>query len=153
MAKTNFSTYKGLFIAESREHMENLNRSLLKLEQKPNDTEHINEMFRSAHTLKGMAATMGYENLSELAHKLENLLGNLRGSKKITKRKIDLLFECIDTLGLLVDEIVTGKEGEHNLSELYNKISRIQPDVKKAATIIPRKIPLDFTQNETQIIE
>ena len=74
----NMNEYLNLFLEESREHLQNINEGLLKLEQNPQDEETLNEIFRSAHTLKGMAATMGYENIAELTHKMENLLSKLR---------------------------------------------------------------------------
>ncbi|MEJ5186787.1 MAG: Hpt domain-containing protein, partial [Candidatus Geothermincolales bacterium] len=72
------SQYKELFINEAQEHLEALNQSLLELEKDPGNPDVLTEIFRSAHTLKGMAATMGFDQLTELTHEMENVLEGLR---------------------------------------------------------------------------
>lgn len=153
MVKADVSAYKELFITESKEHLQGLNESLLGLERNPEEREHLNEMFRAAHTLKGMAGTMGYENISELAHKLENILGRGREGERIDKRDIDVLFECIDTLGTLIEDIASGKVVQRKLSRLYKKLDRILPNVKETPSIVPRSESLELTENERHMIE
>ncbi len=105
------SQYKELFIAEAREHLEALNRALLDFEKDPANEDLLTEIFRSAHTLKGMSATMGYEGLTELAHEMENVLDGLRAEEiKPTPAVVDALFRCFDTLGEMVRNI-----DEHNM--------------------------------------
>ncbi len=100
------SEYKEIFKAESDEHLQQLNDSLLGLEQNPNEMEYINTMFRSAHTLKGMSATMGFSTISELTHEMENLMDMVRKSQvDVSNELIDILFECLDTLEALVDTV------------------------------------------------
>ncbi|HAA81451.1 MAG: CheA signal transduction histidine kinase, partial [Caldanaerobacter subterraneus] len=70
--------YIDIFIEESQEHIENLNSNLLLLENDPKNRQIIDEIFRSAHTLKGMAATMGFENMNKLAHKMEDVLQEVK---------------------------------------------------------------------------
>ena len=105
--------YLGLFIDESKENLQVLNGSLLKLEKDPDNTEVLNEIFRVAHTFKGMAKTMGFNYTSDLTHNMENLLDPLRsGKKQATGKVVDLLFSCLDKLEGLVDSIVD-KGSEH----------------------------------------
>ncbi|WP_340818894.1 chemotaxis protein CheA [Methanolobus sp. WCC4] len=100
------SEYKEIFKAESEEHLQQLNDSLLGLEQNPNDLEYINTMFRSAHTLKGMSATMGFNTIAELTHEMENLMDMVRKSQvAVSNGLIDILFECLDTLEALVETV------------------------------------------------
>ncbi|HEY5503035.1 MAG TPA: Hpt domain-containing protein, partial [Candidatus Anoxymicrobiaceae bacterium] len=87
------SQYKDLFITEAQEHLDSLNKFLLQLENDPNNLDVVTEIFRSAHTLKGMSATMGYDQLTELAHEMENLLEHLRtGDVRVTTNVVDTLF-------------------------------------------------------------
>src|SRR5450756_1098599 len=87
------SQYKELFITEAQEHLDYLNKFMLELEGDQGNLEVITEIFRSAHTLKGMSATMGYGQLTELAHEMENLLEQLRvGDTPVDSHMIDTLF-------------------------------------------------------------
>nr|WP_245250007.1 chemotaxis protein CheA [Methanolobus bombayensis] len=105
------SEYKEIFKAESEEHLQQLNDSLLGLEQNPNELEYINTMFRSAHTLKGMSATMGFNTISELTHEMENLMDMVRKSQvEVSNSLIDILFECLDTLEALVETVDSEEE-------------------------------------------
>ncbi len=107
------SEYKEIFKAESEEHLQQLNDSLLGLEQNPDDLEYINTMFRSAHTLKGMSATMGFNTISELTHEMENLMDMVRKSQvEVSNGLIDILFECLDTLEVLVETVESDDEVE-----------------------------------------
>ena len=93
------SAYKQEFLNETRDHLDSLNECLLVLEKSPEDTENLNKLFRSFHTLKGNSAAMGYSNYSELAHKLEDLLDKVRNGKLTPDQKIiDILFEGCDIL-------------------------------------------------------
>lgn len=75
--------YLDMFIEESKEHLQACSDQLLELEKNPNDLSIVNEIFRSAHTLKGMAATMGFEDLADLTHKMENVLDAIRNEKSL----------------------------------------------------------------------
>lgn len=93
------SQYLEIFLDETKEHLENLNTQILKLEQEPEDTDTINEIFRAAHSLKGMAGTMGYKRMQTLTHDMENVFSEIRnGSMKVTANLIDTLFQCLDAL-------------------------------------------------------
>ena len=173
MVKNDMSMYKELFLVESKEHLQSLNNSLLAIEQNPDEIEHLNEMFRAAHTLKGMASIMDYKNMSELANKMENVLSWLRSIEKIDKKNIDILFECIDTLESLIDAVASGKyieEKEQNgqnknnkqnklfarkLTELNKKLVHVldESDIKEKSSNIPEIVPQEFTDSEKRIIK
>ncbi|MGM0501564.1 MAG: chemotaxis protein CheW [Bacillota bacterium] len=94
--------FQEMYASESREHLNILNDALLTLENDPENQEMINESFRAAHTLKGMAGTMGFDRVSELAHAMENILDKLRnGELSVNTEIINLLFEAVDNLELL----------------------------------------------------
>ncbi|MBN1289160.1 MAG: chemotaxis protein CheA, partial [Actinobacteria bacterium] len=97
---------KDLFITEAQEYLDSLNKCLMQLENDPENLDLITEIFRSAHTLKGMSATMGYDNLTRLAHEMENMLEHLRtGDIPVRPNMVDTLFACFDTLGEIIDSI------------------------------------------------
>jgi len=101
--------YLGPFVDETEENLQQLNEHLLAFEQ--GDHSVVDEIFRVAHTLKGMAATMGFAKMAELTHKMEDVLDLARQGKLALRRSEDvaLLFECLDTLNLMLDEIRSGK--------------------------------------------
>lgn len=100
------SQYKELFINEAQEHLEALNQSMVDLEKDPGNPDVLTEIFRSAHTLKGMSATMGFDQLTELTHEMENVLDGLRsGDIEVSTEIVDLLFSCFDMLGAMVNAI------------------------------------------------
>jgi len=99
--------YLSVFVDESRETLQNLNDNLLKLENNPEDMETVNEVFRLLHTLKGMAGTMGFENMMKLCHKMENVLDKVRnGNIKLTGDLMDKLFTGVDIVERMVNNIV-----------------------------------------------
>ncbi|MGB9792049.1 MAG: Hpt domain-containing protein, partial [Thermacetogeniaceae bacterium] len=100
------SQYMDLFLAEAKEHLDSLNQNLLVLEKEPNNTEVLNEIFRSAHTLKGMAAAMGFEKITELTHEMESALMLFKEGKiAVTANAVDILFRCLDTLESMIENI------------------------------------------------
>ncbi|TGC10723.1 chemotaxis protein CheA [Methanolobus halotolerans] len=117
------SEYKDIFKAESEEHLQQLNDSLLGLEQNPKEMEFINTMFRSAHTLKGMSATMGFSTIAELTHEMENLMDMVRKCQvTVNDSLIDILFECLDTLEALVENV--DNEKNVNISHLQATLTQ-----------------------------
>jgi two-component system chemotaxis sensor kinase CheA len=113
--------YMELFLEEAGEHLQNLNRLLVELEADPGDAEAINEIFRSVHTIKGLASTMGLEKISALTHQLENLIEGLKREKRAEPEVIDLLFEGVDLLEALLR---TPEDGEGDLDFFLSKIQR-----------------------------
>jgi len=116
-----------MFIDESNEHLQALNDNLLKLETTPNDYSIINEIFRSAHTLKGMSATMGYEDLANLTHQMENVLDLIKNDKlSATSELLDVVFEAVDDLEAMVNDISAGGEGKRDVSLVVAKLEKIE---------------------------
>ena len=106
-----FSQYKELFIGESEEIISSLNNNLVNLESNPSDLSLLQEIFRLIHTLKGMAATMGYQRMSTLAHALETLLDVLRrGVIEADKEIMDKLFQGVDKFSQIIEVIKKGEE-------------------------------------------
>lgn len=112
------SIYRTLFFEETDDHLQQLNDNVLELESNPNDASLLNEIFRSAHTLKGMAATMGYDVMTELTHKMENIFEKFKeGSVDVTSSSISLVFRCLDKLSSLVEDLREEKELTHDSIE------------------------------------
>ena len=100
------SEYMGMFLAESREHLDTLNLAVVRIEQAPDDRETLDEIFRAAHSLKGMSATMGFEQIAALTHKMEDVFEVLRSrAGGVGREAIDVLLECLDALLGAVDSI------------------------------------------------
>ncbi len=119
--------YMEMFLDESHEHLQSLNDGLLGLEDNAEDLSILNEIFRNAHTLKGMSATMGYNKIAELTHEMEDVLDALRKEQiKIREDIIDTLFKCVDSLEQMIDNVANGDpEDLIDVSELVSKLSAI----------------------------
>lgn len=119
--------YLDVFIEESKEHLQSLNDQLLLLENDPTNLDTISEIFRSAHTLKGMAATMGFNDLADLTHKMENVLDGIRNHEiTIHTDIIDVLFASVDHLEEMVIDIANGGNGSKDVSEVIDKLKLIE---------------------------
>lgn len=115
------SQYRDMFVQEAREHITNLNEFLLKLEKEPDVQEHVNTLFRSAHSLKGMAATMGYDQIREMCMAIEGLFEKFRkGEEKMSANLANSLFRCFDVLDELVNDESKKIELEPYLQQLQN---------------------------------
>ena len=100
------SQYLEIFIDESNEHLQSLSDQLMILEKEPENSDTINEIFRAAHSLKGMAGTMGYKRMQNLTHDMENVFSEVRnGNIKVTSDMCDVLFQCLDALESYVTNI------------------------------------------------
>ena len=118
------SEYMGAYIDGARENLDMMDKKLLELEQNPTNIEAVGEIFRAAHTLKGMSATMGFEKIAHLTHEMENLLDKLRNNQlAVTPPVIDLIFETFDILRTLVDDSINQTESTVDLSEISSKLS------------------------------
>ncbi|WP_153462573.1 MULTISPECIES: chemotaxis protein CheA [Sediminibacillus] len=119
--------YLEVFIDESKEHIQSLNDHLLELEKNPSDLTMVNEIFRSAHTLKGMSATMGYQDLADLTHKMENVLDAVRNHQlTVTTEILDIVFEAVDQLEEMVLDIASGGEGSKDVARLVEQLNAIE---------------------------
>ncbi len=118
------SEYMGAYIDGARENLDMMDKKLLELEQNPSNIEAVGEIFRAAHTLKGMSATMGFEKIAHLTHEMENLLDKLRNNQlAVTPPVIDLIFETFDILRTLVEDSINQTESTVDLSEISGKLS------------------------------
>ncbi|MDR1514115.1 MAG: chemotaxis protein CheA [Synergistaceae bacterium] len=109
MADLDMNQYMGAFLDEAADNLAHLNELLLSAEQNQSDMDIINEIFRVAHTFKGMSATMGFQTMATLTHSMEDLLGLVRsGTLLLTSDDVDVLFKCLDTLTAMVEAIRSG---------------------------------------------
>ncbi|MCR4721100.1 MAG: chemotaxis protein CheA [Lachnospiraceae bacterium] len=120
------SQYLEIFIEETKEHLQSLNEQLLVLEKEPENKETINEIFRAAHSLKGMAGTMGYKRMQKLTHDMENVFQEIRNEKmKVTSTLVDGLFRGLDALEEYLDNIINnqdeGTNDNQDLIDLFQK--------------------------------
>lgn len=131
------SQYINIFVEESKEHLQNMNDVLLELEKNPSDIDHINEIFRVAHTLKGMSGTMGFHHMAKLTHEMENLLQAVRSEELVlTEEMIDIIFECFDAIDASVNNIIEeGTEDENDHYEIVEKITEILDSDSSRASV------------------
>ncbi|XRO77670.1 chemotaxis protein CheW [Methanocaldococcus sp. 10A] len=112
--------YLEIFAEEAEEHIQTINECLLELEKDPSNLDLINQIFRSAHTIKGGARTVGLSHISDLTHHMEDILDYIRnGQIPVTSEIIDLLFKCLDALETMLEEV---KAGETETSVDVNSI-------------------------------
>jgi two-component system chemotaxis sensor kinase CheA len=123
------SQYAELFLAESREHLGTVNQLLIEWEQHPEATEPVGGIFRAVHTIKGMAATMGYRTVADLAHRTESLLDLLRGgARTATAETLELLFQAADALQTAIEASAAGREGQVDVNELLQALDAAAED-------------------------
>ncbi|MDR3592778.1 MAG: chemotaxis protein CheA [Negativicutes bacterium] len=154
--------YMGMFLEESREHLQALNRCLLDLENDPKNLSLLDEIFRSAHTIKGMSATMGFTAVAELTHEMENILDLLRkGQLQANNSILDILFKCVDTLEQLVEAIAGGGELDVDIKPLIKTLNLLatgqepvpaQPEPAVAAPAeVAQESASDLALDETEV--
>ncbi|MBO4395870.1 MAG: chemotaxis protein CheA [Eubacterium sp.] len=133
------SQYLDLFIDETKEHLQSLNEHVLALEKEPDDADTVNEIFRAAHTLKGMAGTMGFARMQRLTHDLENVFSEIRnGNMKASAKLVDILFRGLDALeGYLQVISSEGNEGTEDNEDIINDLNAILNDETGGAEEAP----------------
>ncbi len=124
------SQYLEIFLDEAKEHLQNLNTQILELEADSENMDTINEIFRAAHSLKGMAGTMGYKRMQTLTHDMENVFSEVRnGNIKVQPEMIDVLFQCLDALEEYTNNIQeTADEGTNDNEPLIKMLGDILKD-------------------------
>lgn len=139
--------YLDMFMEESKEHLQSLNECLLKIEKDNSNISILNEIFRNAHTIKGMSATMGFTVIADLTHEMENILDLLRKEElKCTPDIMDLLFRCVDTLDFLIENAGTNGD-EIDISNLLQLLKNtISSSVKKSQESI-----IEISDNDIKI--
>ncbi len=152
------SEYKEIFVSEAKEHLQNLNNALLELEKKPNAEEPITIIFRAAHTIKGNAATMGFDDIRDLTHKLEDVLDKIRKHElKMTSDIVDVLFECLDIIENMIDSL-GGDSTDIDTTQVIQKLESImgqassQP-VEKKQQENTKKQGITLTDKDISAIE
>ncbi|MBP5158882.1 MAG: Hpt domain-containing protein, partial [Lachnospiraceae bacterium] len=120
------SQYLEIFIEETKEHLQNLNEQLLILEKEPDNKDTINEIFRAAHSLKGMAGTMGYKRMQKLTHDMENVFQEIRNDKMtVTSNLMDGLFRGLDALEEYLDNIInSADEGTNENQDIIDLFAK-----------------------------
>lgn len=122
--------YLDVFLEESKEHLSNLNQQLLTLEKNSGNQAALNEIFRAIHTLKGMSSTMGYEDLADLTHHMEDVLSDLKEDiLQADSQVVDLLFQCLDRVQMTIEQIErTGTAGFNN-QDLIKALGNVKADI------------------------
>ncbi len=135
------SQYLEIFIDETQEHLQDLSQHLMILEEEPENADTINEIFRAAHSLKGMAGTMGYKRMQHLTHIMENVFSEIRNGKmNVTSDLVDILFDCLDALQAYLDNIQqTADEGTEDNEPIIARLNAFlesegKPEEKPAPT-------------------
>ncbi len=115
-----------IFFEEAEEHLQSLNENVLNLEQNPEDMDVVGEIFRSAHTFKGMSASMEFTEMADLTHKMENVLDEIRhGNMAVNADIIDVIFECIDNLEKMVADVQQGGVGNLDVTATKQKLEAL----------------------------
>jgi two-component system chemotaxis sensor kinase CheA len=132
------SEYLGMFLAESREHLQTLNLAVIRIEEAPDDGDTIDEIFRIAHSLKGMSGTMGFARMAALTHTMEDVFETLRGrTGALERRVIDVLLECLDALEGAVEAIERDGDEQLDPTALIAKLSELVGAAPPAAAEAP----------------
>ncbi len=159
------SQYLEIFIDESAEHLQNLSDGIMTLESEPDNKDTINELFRAAHSLKGMAGTMGFKRMQHLTHDMENVFQEVRSDKiSVDSAMIDLLFKCLDAIeGYLENVKASSDEGTEDneiiIKELNDfiavangeKVAEKAPEQPKEAAKEPEKAQDDEKESYMSI--
>lgn len=141
------SVYKDVFLEESTEYLQILNDGVMMLERDPSDEEALGNVFRAAHTLKGMAATMGYETMTSLTHKLESVLELFRGgNEEVTPTVISLIFSSLDSLSEIINKLRDDDSSETDISQL---VAQLNAAATKRETAINEDLDFALEEEET----
>jgi len=143
--------YLDVFLEECKEHLGNLNQQLLVLEKNPGDLVALNEIFRAAHTLKGMSSTMGYEDLADLTHHMEDVLSDLKeGQLQADSYVVDTLFQCLDRAQLIIDQIESSGTADYDNQDLIEILSKIKDGHYSDAIPVSEERPQLNVKNELE---
>jgi two-component system chemotaxis sensor kinase CheA len=143
------SEYLPMFLAEGREHLQELNLAVVRIEERPDDQETVDEIFRIAHSLKGMSATMGFAGMAALTHEMEDVFELLRQRKGgLPREAIDVLIECLDALSAAVDAIDERGEEEIDPNPLIARLKGLvrDRDADEETTSEVSEVPADLAE-------
>lgn len=145
--------FLNVFLDEAQEHLQSLNENILKLESDPEDISVVGEIFRSAHTFKGMSATMGFEDIANLTHEMENVLDDIRNSKlSVTEAIIDVVLECIENLENMVIDVQHGGNGSMDVTETVNKLKEFRGAEPTTVSASSEQPSLQLSDKATHIV-
>lgn len=153
------SQYLSMFLEESWDNLTKLNDNLLELEKNPEDLEVVNAIFRVSHTIKGMSATMGYMKMSEITHKMEDVLSKFRdGTLKVNRDVITILFKCLDTLECMVNNISDGGTDDMEIESIVEELVSVTKSDKenkeeKSEKVITVEEKLRLEDHHLKLIE
>lgn len=135
------SQYLEIFIDETKEHLQTLNDQVLILEAEPENIDTVNEIFRAAHSLKGMAGTMGFKRMQRLTHDMENVFSEIRNGKlNVNADMVDIVFKCLDAIeGYLTNIIESADEGTEDNEELIGLLNDALEESTDAAPAEEKK--------------
>ncbi|WP_459776833.1 chemotaxis protein CheA [Bacillus altitudinis] len=151
--------YLDIFLDESREHLQTCNEKLLELEKNPTDLQLVNDIFRAAHTLKGMSATMGFDDMAQLTHHLENMFDAIRNEQMIvTPESMDTMFEALDHLEAMVQSIAEGGDGKRDVTEVSKKLDVTGSHAETASAVetaeaLSAASDLDYNEFERTVLD
>ena len=157
--------YLEVFIEESKEHLQICNDQLLELEKNPENLAIVNEIFRAAHTLKGMSATMGYDDLAHLTHQMENVLDEIRNERlAVNPDVLDIVFLAVDDLETMVLSIAEGKDGKRDVTSTIEKLEQLvtgqtvtknnEPESEKSSAFADADLTMEtYDEYEWTVIE
>ncbi len=145
--------YWELFFGESQEYLKEINRNLVILEKDPSDNEAVNEIFRFMHTIKGMAATMGFKDLAEFAHAIEDVFDEFRsGKSKVTPQVMDVVFACVDAFESLLEDLKAQRPSQIDIGSFVNRLKEVmgggKEEKEKDRT---SEVPEEITLSEEEI--
>lgn len=139
--KMDMSQYLDVFLEESKEHLESLNQRLLELEKDPDNIAALNEIFRVAHTMKGMSSTMGFDDLADLTHHMENVLSDLKeGALAVDSNIVDTIFQCFDRIQAIIDKIESTGSGEIDNTNLITLLENIKSGKYESAAAVEQEL-------------
>src|SRR5690554_4816000 len=147
--------YLEIFIDETKEHLQSLNEHLLILEKEPDNDNTINEIFRAAHSLKGMAGTMGYKLMQRLTHDMENVFSEVRnGHLKVNSNMVDVLFRGLDALETYLANIIeSSNEGDDDNEDILKDLNNFlqeggASETKEEATKNNDRAPVSYDNDK-----
>ncbi|OCA81951.1 histidine kinase [Bacillus wudalianchiensis] len=160
MADFDLSAYLGVFLDEVDEQLQILDSEILILEEKPSDTQTIQNIFRAAHTLKGSSASMGFEKMKEFTHHLENVFDLIRNQLlTVTPALVDVIFESIDFIKRLKEAIVNGSLDKMDIVPHVDKLHQLkrdgeQPPKREEVTLKSTgKVPVKLDDYQKNVIQ
>ncbi|MBC1694562.1 chemotaxis protein CheA [Listeria welshimeri] len=143
-----------LFIEEASEHLQALNDNLLQLEKEPTNGQLVSEIFRSAHTFKGMSATMGFQQVADLTHAMENVLDEVRNNRlAVTEHLVDIIFTCTSHLETMVSDIQHGGQGAADITKTVANLEALLHPEQEAELVVEKTYRIQIQIEEAAILK